>query len=564
MKLIKRLILAFMAGVLFTMSMPLVHAHTDIGFVHADGTQVIGTDGQPLHIKGMALGCNVWDSTSEPPKFHHTEDTYRELSELGFNCVRLYLNYRLFEDDSAPYEYLQSGFDWIDTNISWAKKYDMGIILNMHYPQGGYQSQGNGFDLWTEPDNLDRLGALWHAIARHCANEPTIWGYGLVNEPYPPLFGNEENTVNHFRRSMQQLAEQVRSAAPHQAIFAERMINIGGTEWGYLTTENSFPLIDDDNVIYEFHFYEPFQLTHSITFNKPNPPKYPTADLNSSKYESTWVGMQRAEKLSERKGGWSYFESAPVVLTDEYNVGILALNAGRMGSGKVYFDDIKVTEISDSGKRVILEYSFDNENEANCFYNWTADGSGSGRYDVDGRTSGCYVLYGTDMDLTASADRFILEDGKRYVVSGYVRTSGEVGYYAPRIDFAKATEFVTIDKAYLKERLTEYAEFSEKHDVPIYLGEFGCCNDGFRDGTSALAWVGDMIDICTELGIGFNYHAYHEGWFGFYNSDGYKYPSPEHRNDALAEVFNQKLHSTPPEDNTEDLRSMLKMLLPFI
>ena len=52
MKLIKRLILAFIAGTLFFTATPLVHAHTDSGFVHADGTQVIGTDGQPLHIKG--------------------------------------------------------------------------------------------------------------------------------------------------------------------------------------------------------------------------------------------------------------------------------------------------------------------------------------------------------------------------------------------------------------------------------------------------------------------------------------------------------------------------------
>ena len=564
MKPLKKLAAVIVAVAMLLTAMPQVSAAEITGFVHADGTQVVGTNGAPLQIKGMALGCNVWDNASAPPQYHHTEDTYRELSELGFNSVRLYLNYRLFEKDDAPYEYLQSGFDWIDLNVKWAKKYNMGVILNMHYPQGGYQSQGNGFDLWSNPENLNRLTALWKAIAQHCADEPTIWGYGLVNEPYLPLIGNEQNTINYYTNAVRKMSSAIREASPHQAIFAERMINIGGTDWGYLTAQNSFPLIDDDNVIYEFHFYEPFQLTHSVTFNKPNPPKYPALDLQATEYESTWVGTERAEKISERNG-WSYFQSDAVYATDDYNVGILAVNAGGMGNGAVYFDDLKVTEISNESRKVILQYSFDSESEAGCFYKWTADGSGTGEYSPDGgRTGGAYKVSGTDMDLTGGADRFILEEGKQYIVSGYVRASGNVKYASPRIDLAKATRFITMDKARLKEMLMDYVEFSQKNDVPLYLGEFGCCNDGFRDGASALNWVSDMLDICLELEIGFNYHTYHEDWFGFYKSSGYEYPAPEHRNDELAEVFVTKLNTTAPTTDSNNIIAMLKKLLPFI
>ena len=41
---------------------------------------------------------------------------------MGFNSVRFYLNYGLFEDDSKPYEYKESGFEWIDRNVEWAKE----------------------------------------------------------------------------------------------------------------------------------------------------------------------------------------------------------------------------------------------------------------------------------------------------------------------------------------------------------------------------------------------------------------------------------------------------------
>ncbi len=564
MKLVKKITALLIAAAVMATTVPQVYAD-DIGYVHAEGTRVIGTDGRPLQIKGMALGCNVWDNTSEPPKYHHTEDTYRELSELGFNSVRLYLNYRLFENDDTPYEYLQSGFDWLDTNISWAKKHGIGIILNMHYPQGGYQSQGNGSELWSEPENLNRLTALWSAIAEHCADEPTIWGYGLVNEPYPPLIGNEESTVRYYTNAVRNMTAAIRKVSPHQAIFAERMINIGGTDWSYLTVDNSFPLIDDDNVIYEFHFYEPFQLTHSVTFNKPNPPQYPVVDLYASEYESTWVGTERAAEVSHNNG-WSFFKTEPVTATDDYNVGILAVNAGGMSDGAVYFDDLKVTEISDDGERVIFSYNFDSESEIDCFYKWTADGSGVAEYSRDGGRAGggAYKVSGTDMDLTGGADRFILEEGKQYVVSGYAKKLGDVQYYSPRLDLAKATRFVTVDKAYLEEMLMDYISFSEKHNVPLYLGEFGCCNDAFRDGSSAPNWVGDIIDICLKHGIGFNYHAYHEDWFGFYRSSGYVYPAPENRNDPLADVFSEKLKTTATETDPTRIIEMLKGFLPFI
>ena len=108
-------------------------------FVHAEGSRIIGTDGKELHIQGMALGNSVWGNPSLPDTSHHNEKTYKELSKMGFNSVRFYINYGLFEDDKKPYKYKKSGFEWLDKNIKLAKKYGMGIIINMHCPQGGYQ-----------------------------------------------------------------------------------------------------------------------------------------------------------------------------------------------------------------------------------------------------------------------------------------------------------------------------------------------------------------------------------------------------------------------------------------
>jgi len=41
---------------------------------------------------------------------------------MGMNTIRFYLNYHFFEDDTNPYNYKQTAWDWLDQNIAWAKK----------------------------------------------------------------------------------------------------------------------------------------------------------------------------------------------------------------------------------------------------------------------------------------------------------------------------------------------------------------------------------------------------------------------------------------------------------
>jgi endoglucanase len=37
------------------------------------------------------------------------------------------------------------------------KKHNVYLILNIHVPQGGFQSNGEGMELWDNPENQKRL-----------------------------------------------------------------------------------------------------------------------------------------------------------------------------------------------------------------------------------------------------------------------------------------------------------------------------------------------------------------------------------------------------------------------
>lgn len=114
------------------------------GFIRTDGKLLVDENGKQYLIKGMAIGNNVWSNPTTAPAQDHDAASYQELADMGFDSVRFYLNYAMFESDSKPYTYREEGFRWLDTNIAWAKAAGIRLVLNMHYPQGGYQSQGNG------------------------------------------------------------------------------------------------------------------------------------------------------------------------------------------------------------------------------------------------------------------------------------------------------------------------------------------------------------------------------------------------------------------------------------
>ncbi len=537
-------------------------------FVHAEGRYIIGIDGERLEIRGMALGNSVWNSPTTPNLNHHTENSYRELSEMGFNCVRFYLNYEMFESDDVPYKYKESGFEWIDKNIEWAKKYNMGLILNMHCPQGGYQSQGNGTALWTDEENQKRLAGLWRAIAERYADEPTIWGYGLINEPFPPLLGTAEETLALHEKLVKTLVSEIRAAAPYQMIFTEKPNGAKDSrsgEWLALSWKTTFPIIDDSNIVYEFHCYDPFYFTHQDTGwagTTGITMTYPSDDVISADYETYWAGFFAGQKKGT-DGEWEYFESPPLTLAEDRNIGYAAVNAAFTGKdGAAYFDDITVTEIAPEGKKSVrYTYDFDNYDSV-AFSSWSEDGSGEMTVAENaGRSGAALKISGTTADFTAAAsNRFELKKDHQYIISGYIRRENSNCRPAVRLDFAKASNIRTGDRESLEAAIKPYADFSEEHNVPVYLGEFGVISEGFKESRNGAGWVSDMIDICRKYSIGFNYHTYHEAGFGLYLSYDNVLPDKKDRNEELAKVFIEKFQADPQNAAALFLRSFVRVI----
>jgi aryl-phospho-beta-D-glucosidase BglC (GH1 family) len=230
-------------------------------FLHAVGRDLVDGQGNKVVLKGLCFGNDVWSNPSLPLTQHHGEEQYRLLRSLGMNAVRYYLNHALLEDEGAPFTYKESGFEWLDRNFAWARASGVYLILNVHVPPGGFQSNGGGKALWRERKNQERLVALWREIARRYQDEPALAGYDLLNEPVvadDPV--QWEDLANEALVAIRQVDRR-------HAIFVERLNAVIGhgsnPDWNEdRNGEMNFFLLDDTNVVYEFHFYKPMAFTH--------------------------------------------------------------------------------------------------------------------------------------------------------------------------------------------------------------------------------------------------------------------------------------------------------------
>lgn len=511
----------------------IVTPNTD-GFWSAQGQNIISTDGSAALLKCINFGNFVYEDDVSAVSRHHNENSYKEIAELGFNSVRFLLNYRWFEDDSAPYSYKDDGFEMLDKNIEWAKKYGIGIILNMHYPQGGYQSLGEGMELWNNRDNQERLIALWGEIARRYSDEPTVIGYGLINEPIVPLVKTADESVQMCQNLMQEIAQSIRKYDKEHLLFVEGAA-VKDEKTGEINrncvNEKRF-LIDDSLAVYEFHFYDPVDFTHQDAGDNVT---YPDDKLYVSDYIS-WSTSSDSLSAKSTIRGWDYFESAEYTANNSGNILCPTLCAWNVDA--VYFDDITVTEISADGSRRVV-YSEDFSAEKEPLYIWSEDGSGNISHSSNKGFSknGSFAINGADKSFGVKLAEIPMRDNCRYVLSGYAYNSAGGSAYLGA-EFALGAGFYSHDREYVFEQLDAYLAFGEENNVPLYLGEFGVDIYGL-DGLGGEKWTGDVIDWCFENNISFAYFSYHGELFGMYA--GNSQYTGNGRFEALADVIKDKL-----------------------
>ncbi|MBO5021391.1 MAG: cellulase family glycosylhydrolase [Clostridia bacterium] len=187
-----------------------------------------------------------------------TEKDVEYIASLGMDHIRLGFDQIVFEE--APYNYREEIFTHIDNFISWCKKYDLNIVLNMHKAVGNYCDIKEDVELLEDNELQNRFISLWLAFEKRYNNDNSI-AFELLNEvrDVNPQKWNDlaEKTVNAIRQ-----------------LNKERKIILGSTSWNIPHNLCHLKLFDDENIIYTFHAYEPLEFTHQQGVLQANPLYY--------------------------------------------------------------------------------------------------------------------------------------------------------------------------------------------------------------------------------------------------------------------------------------------------
>lgn len=257
------------------------HSSFATGFLKVQGKKIVDGSGQSFYLKGIGLGgwllqegymlhtsgfANAqWQIRQKIVELigeTNTEIFYEawrknfirkididSIKAWGFNSIRLPFHYNLFAINSNPPQFINKGFEIIDSLLSWCEANQIYLILDMHAAPGG-QSDENISDynpafpsLWQSEQNKDLTVKIWRKIAERYKDKEWIGGYDLLNEPKWNLPPNNQPLRELYIR----ITDTIRAVDTNHIIFIEG--NWFATDFTGLTPPW------DNNMVYSFHKY---------------------------------------------------------------------------------------------------------------------------------------------------------------------------------------------------------------------------------------------------------------------------------------------------------------------
>lgn len=244
-------------------------------------------------------GINVISKSKEQGYLVDEDSTlYAKLSQWGFNSIRFGIIWDGIEPEPGVYNeaYLQG----IDQHIKWAADNNIFVVLDMHqdlysvlYADGApkwatltkgkphktgaiwsdaymlSQAVQTAFDnFWANAPASDGIGLqdhyaqMWQHVANRYANNPTVIGYDLMNEPFPgtPALQSMPTMLATYGKMMYETTGKMLSE--HELLLMWSNVEKRGEILMNLESKESFATVIDAlfplNREFEAHTMQPF------------------------------------------------------------------------------------------------------------------------------------------------------------------------------------------------------------------------------------------------------------------------------------------------------------------
>jgi endoglucanase len=225
---------------------------TGVGMVAASTAAVAEQDPRRLPEPSPAKlprwrGFNLLEMIQVDQARRFREPDFAAIAELGFDFVRLPLDYRCWTDSRYWTKLREEPLRWIDEAVEFGQKHGIHVQLNFHRAPGYTVARPlEPKSLWTDTEARDVCAQHWGRFARRFQGIPSREvSFNLFNEP-------AKVEPEMYKRVVERMVRAIRE---HDR---DRLIVCDGLDWGNKPPTELVGL----GVAAATRGYAPFHLTH--------------------------------------------------------------------------------------------------------------------------------------------------------------------------------------------------------------------------------------------------------------------------------------------------------------
>jgi endoglucanase len=212
---------------------------------------------------------------------------------MGFQHVRLPVDIALIYDWNKRGNLLPNNLDYLDRAIQMAHSHDLAVIVA---PFGTAYT-----DRVTDAAQFNRVMEFWEVYADYLSQyDPDMTFIQIANEPV--------TEAAEWAHNQARLVPALRELLPEYTFITATPLLADGT-WSIVGALLEMPLLDDPNVVYGFHFYEPIPFTYF---------RAEWIDWGEGIHPNTFDRDYVRDKLAQVVG-WAETHQVPIVV-DEFGV----------------------------------------------------------------------------------------------------------------------------------------------------------------------------------------------------------------------------------------------------
>jgi len=191
--------------------------------------------------KGVNLtGWFQVDNAQQIQFTKYTREDFEQIKSLGCDVVRLPINLHFMTNGAPNYTLDPMFLHFLDQVVDWTEELNIHLIMDNHT----FDSSTD-----TDPKVGDILLKVWPQMAAHYKERSNLIYYEILNEPH----GIADALWNSTQKSV---IDAIRK------IDTKHTLVVGPAGWNSYNNLADMPITPDTNLIYTFHFYDPFMFTH--------------------------------------------------------------------------------------------------------------------------------------------------------------------------------------------------------------------------------------------------------------------------------------------------------------